>query len=67
MPETRPVAPETVTNMSAQLLGQPLTPAAAAATAGLLTALAADMQAFRKLPLEDEQPATTYAAVEGQP
>jgi hypothetical protein len=33
----------------------------------MLNALAADMQAFRKMPLGDDEPATTYAAVEGQP
>jgi hypothetical protein len=33
----------------------------------MLNALAADMQGFRKLALGDEEPATTYAAAEGQP
>jgi hypothetical protein len=53
--------------MALQLLGMPLGEANAAAAAGMLNALAADMQGFRKLPLGDEEPATTYAAAEGQP
>lgn len=67
MAETQPVTTETVSAMAAQLLGLPLSAANAGATAGLLNALAADMQALRKLPLGDDEPATTYAAVEGQP
>ena len=67
MPETQPITVETVTNMAAQLLGVPLAPADAAAAAGLLKALAADLQSLRKMSLGDEEPATTYAAVEGQP
>jgi hypothetical protein len=67
MPETIPTNPETVAAMAVQLLGMPLTDADAAAAAGMLNALAADMQAFRKMELGDDEPATTYAAVEGQP
>jgi hypothetical protein len=67
MPDTTPVTPETVAAMALQLLGTPLTEADAAAAAGMLNALATDMQAFRKLNPGDEEPATTYAAVEGQP
>jgi hypothetical protein len=67
VPETIPITPETVTAMALQFLGMPLIEADAAATAGMLNALAADMQVFRKLPLGNEEPATTYAAVEGQP
>src|SRR6266849_3029697 len=66
MLETQPVTVETVSAVAVQLLGTPLTPANAAATAGLLNALAADMHALRKLPLGDDEPATTYSAVEGQ-
>ncbi|MBI3863984.1 MAG: hypothetical protein HY290_19035 [Planctomycetia bacterium] len=53
--------------MAVQMLGMPMSQANAGATAALLNGLAADMQALRKLPLGDEEPATTYAAVEGQP
>ncbi len=67
MPEPLPVTAETVTAMAAQLLGIPLKPGDAAATAGVLDSLVVDMQALRKLPLGDDEPATTYAAVEGQP
>jgi hypothetical protein len=67
MPETIPITPETVAAIALQLLGVPLTEADAAAAAGMLNALAADMQAFRKMKPGDEEPATTYAAVEGQP
>jgi hypothetical protein len=67
MPETIPITPETVAEMSLQLLGMPLTEADAAAAAGMLNALAADMQAFRRMTPGDEEPATTYATVEGQP
>jgi hypothetical protein len=62
-----PITPETVTAIASQSLGIPLTEADAQATAAMLNALAADMQAFRKMPLGDDEPATTYAAVEGQP
>ncbi len=67
MPETIPITPETVAAMALQLLGMPLTEADAAAAARMLNALAADMQAFRRMKPGDEEPATTYAAVEGQP
>ncbi len=67
MPETIPTSPETVAAVALQRLGMPLTDADAAAAAAMLNALAADMQAFRKMKLRDEEPATTYAAVEGQP
>jgi hypothetical protein len=67
MPETIPFTTETAAAMALQLLGLPLTEADAAAAAGMLNALAADMQAFRRMKLGDEEPATTYAAVEGQP
>jgi hypothetical protein len=62
-----PITPETVAAIASQSLGMPLTEADAQATAAMLNALAADMQAFRKMPLGDDEPATTYAAVEGQP
>jgi hypothetical protein len=67
MPEVDPITAETVTKMAAQLLRLPFTPADAAATAGMLNGLAADMQALRKMKVDDEEPATTYAAVEGEP
>jgi len=62
-----PITPETVAAIASQSLGMSLTEADAEATAAMLNALAADMQAFRKMPLGDDEPATTYAAVEGQP
>lgn len=67
MPDVDPITAETVAKMATQLLRLPLTPADAAAAAGMLNGLAADMQAFHKMPLGDEEPATTYAAVEGVP
>ncbi len=67
MPAHEPVDSGTVGPMARQLLGSPLTEADAAAAAGMLNALAVDMRAFRKLPLGDEEPATTYAAAEGEP
>ena len=67
MPRTDPITAETVTNVAKQFSGQPLSEADAAAAAGMLNALAADMQAIRALKLADEEPATTYAAAEGQP
>jgi len=62
-----PITPETVAAIASQLLGMPLTEADAKATAEMLNALAADMQAFRKMSPGDNEPATTFAAVEGQP
>jgi hypothetical protein len=59
--------PPTNADLATQLLGRPLTEADAAAAAAMVAALAADMQAFRRMPLGDEEPATTYAAVEGEP
>lgn len=67
MPKPEPVTPDTITNIARQLLGQPLSKNDAAAAAGMLNALAADMQAFRAMQPEDEEPATTYSAVEGEP
>ena len=67
MPEIVAITPETVAGIASQALGMPLTEADAQATAAMLNALAADMQAFRKMPLGGDEPATTYAAVEGQP
>jgi hypothetical protein len=67
MPETIPITPDTVAAMALQLLGMSLTDADAAAAAGMLNALAADMRAFRRMNLGDEEPATTYAAVEREP
>ena len=67
MPETTPIKPDTVAAMALQFVGISLTEADAEATAGMLNALAADMQGFRKLALGDVEPVTTYAAVEGQP
>jgi hypothetical protein len=67
MPKTDPITAETVTTVAKQFVGQPLSEADAATSAGMLNALAADMQAFRALKLADEEPATTYAAAEGRP
>ena len=67
MPEIVSITPETVAAIASQSLGMPLTEADAAAAAAMLNALAADMQAFHQMPLGDDEPATTYAAVEGQP
>lgn len=62
-PETLP----TNADLATQLLGHPLTEADSAAAAAMVTALAADMQAFRRTPLGDEEPATIFSAVEGEP
>ncbi len=67
MPKPEPITAETVANVAKQFLGEPLSDENAAAAAVLLNNLAADMQAFRAMQLGDEEPATTYAAVEGQP
>ena len=61
------IAAQTVAQIAAQTLGIELSPANAAAAAGLLNALAVDMEAFRQMPPGDQEPATTYAAVEGEP
>jgi hypothetical protein len=53
--------------MAAEMLRIPLSAADATATAGMLNALASDMQALRNLDVSAEEPATTYAAIEGQP
>ena len=62
-----PITPETVAAIALHSLSIPLSEADSQATAAMLNALAADMQAFRKMPLGDDEPATTYAVVEGQP
>jgi hypothetical protein len=67
MADHRPISTETVSNMAAEMLRIPLAPADATATAGMLNALASDMQALRHLAVSAEEPATTYAAIEGQP
>jgi hypothetical protein len=60
------IAAETVAQIAAQTLRIDLSPANAAAAAGMLNALAADMEEFRRMPPGDHEPATTYAAVEGE-
>lgn len=67
MPKPEPITAETVANIAKQFLGEPLSDANAAAAAALLNGLAADMRAFRAVKLGDEEPATTYAAIEGHP
>jgi hypothetical protein len=67
MSRLEPMTAETVAQMAAQTLGITVTQADAAATAELLNALALDMKSFRQMPLGDDEPATTYAAVEGEP
>jgi hypothetical protein len=62
-----PNSPPTNADLATQLLGRPLAEADAAAAAAMVTALVADMEAFRRMPLGDEEPATTYSAVEGEP
>src|SRR5262245_37334601 len=56
MPETTPIKPETVAALGLQFVGISLTDEQTAAAAGVLNALAGDMQAFRKLALGDEEP-----------
>jgi len=67
MPQQPPITAETVSLNALEILHGPLAAADAAATAGMLNALAADMQALRQLAVSNEEPATTYAAIEGQP
>ena len=68
MPQHPPITTETVSSVAEQVLGIPLSAVdTAAATAAMLNALAADMQALRNLAVSHEEPATTYAAIEGQP
>ncbi|MBS0261057.1 MAG: hypothetical protein JSS02_03800 [Planctomycetes bacterium] len=67
MPDTRPITTATIESMATQFLGLTISPANAGATADMLNALSADMQALRALPLGDVEPATTFAAAEGQP
>ena len=67
MQQHPPITAETVSSMAIQMLGSPLSEADAAAAAGMLNALAADLQALRKLPVSGEEPAMTYAVIEGQP
>jgi hypothetical protein len=55
MPEQSGFTAETLMRMA-----QPLSEADAAAVAGLLGNLAADMRAFRALPVGDDEPATIY-------
>ena len=67
MPQSHSITAETVASMAVQILGAPLSPADASAAAKMLDALATDMQALHKLAASSQEPATTYAAVEGQP
>lgn len=66
MPE--PIDPPLIRELSTKRVGRAISETDAAAVANLLNGLEADMQAFRKVPIADgEEPATTYAAVEGEP
>ncbi|HTI50960.1 MAG TPA: hypothetical protein VL475_08415 [Planctomycetaceae bacterium] len=61
------LTPPEVKGLSEQLSGRAMTDSDAAAVAGLLNALNADMRALRELPIPDtDEPATIYAAVEGE-
>jgi len=62
-----PITAETIESIAVQILAMAVAKSDAAAAAALLNALAADMEAFRKMSVGDEEPATTYAAVEGAP
>jgi hypothetical protein len=67
MPEPAPVTPETLKQISQQLLGMQVPQEHLEAAAGLVNALAQDMRAFRQFGVDASEPALTYAAVEGQP
>ncbi|MSR56526.1 MAG: hypothetical protein EXS05_02495 [Planctomycetaceae bacterium] len=68
MPDPLPLKPSFISDLSNQVWGRSLSEQDAAAVAGLLNGLNADMQAFRKVPIADgDEPATTYSAVEGEP
>jgi hypothetical protein len=67
MPEAQPVTRETVAQMAVEIVRIAVPESQQAPVAELLNALAADMQAFRQMDVGGVEPATVYAAVEGQP
>ena len=64
MPRNDNVAPETLRQMAEQLVRMRVPEEDLPGIAAMLNALAADMRAFRALPLADDEPATTYRADE---
>jgi hypothetical protein len=68
MPHPSEVTPALIRELSNRQGAQPLPDADAAAVAALMNGLDADMRALRQLTISDaDEPATTYAAIEGQP
>jgi len=64
----QPIDPPLIRELSSKRVGREISEADATAVASLLNGLEADMQAFRRIPIADgEEPATTYASVEGEP
>lgn len=66
MPQEQPVdvAPEMLRLVAEQLLHFPVAEEDLPGIAAMLNALAADMRAFRAMPLADDEPATMYHADE---
>jgi len=64
MPRNDNVGTETLRQMAEQLVRTPVPEEDLPGIAAMLNALAADMRAFRALPLGDDEPATTYRADE---
>jgi hypothetical protein len=68
MPNPPDLTPPLIRDLAQGQFAQTLTEPDAAAIARLLTGLAADMRAVRQMTVaEADEPATTYAAIEGQP
>jgi len=64
-PEPRvDITPEVLRLMAEQLLHFPVAEEDLPGIAAMLNALAADMRAFRAMPLADDEPATVYHADE---
>lgn len=61
------ITSDTIDRLATEIVQVPIAPSQQPAIAGLLNALAGDMQAFRKFDLRNSEPATTYTSFEGQP
>jgi hypothetical protein len=62
------MTPELIRDLANRQFAQTLTEPDARAIAGLLNGLSAEMRAVRQLAVaEADEPATTFAAIEGEP
>lgn len=64
MATRKPITPETIAGMAAELAGHPVTPAAAQKQAAVLESVMTMIAGLRALPLKEIEPAPVYRPLE---